>query len=248
MASARAATPPASYDYARSTEAEFRREVRRLVEGGCKRVCDIGGGAQPVVSLPRIEELGLDYVVLDESHDELDKAPAGYERFAASILDADAITALVGERGQFDLAVSRWTAEHVPDGRRFHEQGYRLLRPGGLAIHVFPTLYALPFVLNRILPQSLSALVLSSAQPEREAEKFRPFYSWCRGPSPRQLRRLESVGFAVERYTGFFGHGYFERIGPLHTANQRLTEQLFAHPRPSMTSFALVLLRRPGPS
>jgi 2-polyprenyl-3-methyl-5-hydroxy-6-metoxy-1,4-benzoquinol methylase len=239
-------TPLASYDYARSAEAQFRGEVRKPLESGAKRFCDIGGGAQPVIAPARIEELELEYVVLDESHVELDKGAAGYEQLRASILDADAIGELVRERGPFEVAVSRWTAEHVPDGRRFHENVYRMLRPGGLAIHVFPTLYALPFVLNRVLPPALSALVLSGAQPEREAEKFRPYYSWCRGPSRRQIQRLESVGFRVERYTGFFGHGYFARIKPLHAANRQLTERLVARPLPSMTSFALVVLRRPA--
>ena len=121
-----------------------------------------------------------------------------------------------------------------------------MLRPGGRAIHVFPTLYSPPFVLNRVLPPTVSAALLSGVQPDRETEKFRPFYSWCRGPSPRQVRRLQSIGFEVERYTGFFGHGYLKRIAPLHAANARLTRLLRAHPLPSMTSFALVVLRRPA--
>jgi Methyltransferase domain len=233
-----------SYGHARASEAEFRGELRTLVESGAKRFCEIGGGARPQVPPARIEELGLDYVVLDEDHDALDKLSERYRRYDASILDAQAVGALVGEQGPFDVAVSRWAAEHMPDGRRFHEQVYNLLRPGGTAIHFFPTLYSLPFVVNRLLPERLSSVMLSSAQPGRHG-KYRPYYSWCRGPSPRQIRRLESVGFTVERYVGFFGHNYFAHVRPLRMANTAITQRLLEHPLANLTSVALVVLSRP---
>ncbi|HTU79380.1 MAG TPA: methyltransferase domain-containing protein [Solirubrobacteraceae bacterium] len=234
-----------SYSHTRASEAEFRDELRRLVESDAKRFCEIGGGTRPLVPISRIEELGLEYVVLDESHEALGRTPAGYERFEASILDSDAVGRLVRERGPFDVAVSRWTAEHVPDGRKFHEQVYDMLRPGGTAIHFFPTLYSLPFLVNRLLPESVSGLVLSSAQPGRK-EKFRSYYSWCRGPTARQIQRLESVGFSVDRYVGYFGHSYFAHVKPLHAANTLITEKLLEHPLPSMTTLALVVLSRPA--
>ncbi len=241
------AASPASYDHVRASGGAFWGELRRLMEGGAKRFCDVGGGAKPMVPLERIKEFGLDYVILDESRTELDKAPAGYERCEASILDEQAVANVVRDRGPFEVAFSKWTAEHVPDGRRFHEQVYRMLGSGGTAVHFFPTLYSPPFVLNRVLPPSLSDVMLAGAQPERES-KFRPHYSWCRGPSQKQIRRLESIGFTVKRYTGFFGHGYFMRVRPLHVANRQLTDWLFAHPLPSMTSFALVVLEKPAQS
>lgn len=226
-----------------AAEAQFWAELHRLMATGAKRWCDVGGGARPLVPLSLIEKFELEYVVLDESSDELDQAPAGYERFHASILDEQAIATLVRERGSFDVVVSRWTAEHIPDGKKFHEQVYDLLRPGGTAIHFFPTLYSLPFVLNRVLPQSVSGPLLSTGQPDRS--KFRPYYSWCRGPSERQIQRLQSVGFTVDRYTGYFGHGYFKRVKPLHLADRALADRLLRHPLSTMTSFAMVVLTRP---
>jgi SAM-dependent methyltransferase len=225
-------------------EAQFWSELHRLMANGAKRWCDVGGGARPLVPLDLVEKFALEYVVLDESSDELSQAPSGYEQFHASILDTGAIQTLVRERGQFDVVVSRWTAEHVPDGRRFHEQVYELLRPGGTAVHFFPTLYSPPFVLNRLLPQLLSGPLLSTDQPGRS--KFRPYYSWCRGPSRRQLRRLRSVGFSVDRYTGYFGHAYFKRIKPLHQADRALARRLLDHPLAALTSFAMVVLTKPA--
>ena len=151
---------------------------------------------------------------------------------------------LARAHGPFDAVFSRWTAEHVRDGERFHRHVFELLRPGGTAVHMFPTLYALPFLVNRMLPPALSSGVLFRACPARHA-KFRPYYSWCRGPSRAQLARLRSVGFSIERYTGYFGHAFYRRIKPLSAAESAFVGVMVDHPLPALTSFALVVLRRP---
>jgi len=237
-------TPSITYDRTANGEAQFWEEIHGLTASGAKRICDVGGGAKPIISLEQVRELGLEYIVLDESEDELGRAPEGYVQVHASILDREAIARLVAERGQFDAVISRWTAEHVPDGRLFHEQVLSMLRPGGIAVHYFPTLYSLPFVVNRILSPAQSSAILFRVYPSRKA-KFRPYYSWCRGPSARQLSRLTGVGFEIKRYTGYFGHGFYRSVPPVHRAQQRLSEWLVDHPVASMTSFALVSLRKP---
>jgi len=234
-----------SYAPAAAFEADMWQEVDAAIAAGAVRVCDVGGGARPVLVLPGIERRGLDYLVLDESTEELERAPGGYQRAAASILDARAVGTLIGERGSFDLVISRWTAEHVRDGRVFHEHVFALLRPGGRAIHLFPTLYAPPFIINRLLPAGLSMDLLFRTCPER-IRKFQPYYSWCRGPSRRQLARLESVGFEIERYRGYFGHRFYERVPPLAAAQGAFNRVMLEHPLAAMTAFALVVLRRPS--
>ena len=104
-------------------------------------------------------------------------------------------------------------------------------------------------MINRLLPDALSARLLTESGATRRTRegrhaKFPSYYSWCRGPSSRQLARLESVGFVVERYTGFFGHGYYRNIGLLSRMQRRFTRLLLDHPVASLTSFALVVLRR----
>src|SRR5271166_2674096 len=182
-------------------------ELGTLMAQGARRFCDVGGGANPIVSTRKIEQLGLEYVLLDDSAEELEKAPAEYRKFQGNILDAGRIRTLLDDGGPFDVVASRWTAEHMPDGRAFHEQVFAMLRPGGAAVHLFPTLYSPPFLVNRLLPDSLAAGILNrSGRGGRTSEglhaKFPSYYSWCRGPGRRQIERLESVGFTVERYTG----------------------------------------------
>jgi SAM-dependent methyltransferase len=223
----------------------FPRRIRDLCRDGARVVTEIGGGARPLLSLEFAADRGVDYTVVDMSADELAKAPAGYRTIAADICADDPPPVPPA-----DLVFSKTLAEHVRDPERFHRNVYLMLRPGGRAVHFFPTLYAPPFVINRLLPERISSRILSRLQEGREASgthgKFEALYRWCRGPTRRQLRRLEGVGFRVARYEGFFGHGYFDRIPPIAAVSRRIGEALAAHPVPLLTSYAIVELERPA--
>ncbi len=243
--------PDVSYKFGQTALPSLDAEVRTLMQSGSRRICDVGGGANPVASVADIRRLGVEYAVLDASAQELAKADPEFDTFEINIEDRGAVERLVGERGPFDLVVSRWTAEHVRRGRSFHQQIHRLLRPGGSAVHLFPTLYSPVFVVNRALPHSLSALIVphvdkSGRQRGGAHETFRPYYSWCRGPTRRQLDRLASVDFAVRRYVGFFGHPYYARLGPIRHVHEVFSRWLIDHPVPLLTSYALVVLEREG--
>lgn len=220
--------------------------LRRIIASHRVRsVCEIGGGANPAFPLEYVAERELDYLILDLSQDELDKAPSGYRKVQADIVQA----APGGERG-FDLVFSKMLAEHVLDGERFHRNVGELLRPGGIAVHFFPTLYAPPFVLNALLPERLAEFVLHIVQTGRERTgkraKFPAYYHWCRGPTSRQVERFESLGFEIERYIGFFGHaGYFRKVPTLERAHRYFATWLVKHPFPQITSFTWVVLRKP---
>jgi len=219
--------------------------MHRLMERGARSFLDVGGGARPSLRLARIRELGLGYVVMDVSAAELARTPEGYRTFEGDVLDRRSVEDLLAAGGPFDVVVSRWTAEHMSDGGRFHRNVFALLRPGGTAVHLFPTLYALPFLFNRVVDSRTALRVLSAAQPARRA-KFAAYYSWCRGPSRRQLARLESVGYDIDAYIGFFGHYYYRRVAPLWALQRRLVPLAVDHPVALATSFALAVLKRPG--
>lgn len=233
------------YDIVSEVDRRFFAELRRLIDEGATSFCDVGGGAHPSVGLAPIRERGLRYIVFDVSQAELDKAPAGYTPFQGSALDSDRVRTLLAEHGPFDVVTSRWTAEHMQDGRLFHEMVRQLLRPGGTAVHLFPTLYSLPFLFNRLLDNGLSTRILAHAQPKRQS-KFPAYYSWCRGPTRRQRARLEQLGYEVELYLGGFGHNYYRSIGALHSAHLRVASWQLRHPQPLLTCLALVVLRRSG--
>ncbi len=219
--------------------------VKRLAsKPGVKRVLEIGGGANPALPINFVESRGLEYVVLDISSEELAKAPDEYAKVQADITSPDLDIA-----GSYDLIISKSVAEHLRSGRAFHGNVWRLLSEGGTAFHFFSTLYAPPFVANRLLPEWLSERVMLLLQPGREKEgkhaKFPSYYSWCRGPSPRQIKRFESLSYSVEEYIGFFGHeNYYGRIKPLKRLHRRISSALATHPVPWLTSFAYVVLSK----
>ena len=205
-----------------------------------RRVCDIGGGANPTLPLAEVQSLGLEYTLLDISGEELAKAPAGYRKVQADITQQDGRIP-----GGFDLVLSMMLAEHVTSGRAFHRNVREMLKPGGIAVHFFPTLYALPLLANRLIPERLAGWLLDRFAPrDARHRKFPAFYSWCRGPTNAQIRRLESLGYKVLEYRGFFGHDYYQRVPVLRTAHQALADWLIRHPRPAWTSRAQVVLQR----
>ena len=235
--------PGVSYGFFLEAWNDHATTVQRVIEqSGARTVCEIGGGANPSLPLSFARAHRVDCTILDISPVELDKAPAGYRKVAADIC-GDALPLA----GPFDFMFSKMLAEHVASGRAFHRNVFRLLAPGGLAFHFFPTLYAPAFVANRLLPDDLSIVALQAFAPrDRDRHgKFPARYSWCRGPTPAQLGRLAALGYEIVSYRGFFGHDYYRRLPPLHWASRRAAAWLCRHPWAPMTSFALVLLRKP---
>ena len=148
------------------------------------RVCELGGGANPLIPLELIEKRGLDHEVADISAKELAKAPPGYRT-----VEVDATSPDFAARGPYDLIVTAFLAEHVADPRAFHASVHAALRPGGLAFHAFPTLYEPAFAANLLLPERVAEPLLRRIQPGREPDgahaKFPARYRWCRGPTRR---------------------------------------------------------------
>lgn len=215
-----------------------------ILSNGLRRILEIGGGANPTVSLEFVERHGLEYTVLDISQDELDKAPPGYLTVCADISSND-----LALRGGYDLVFSKMLAEHVKSGEVFHRNVYGLLAPKGWAFHFFPTLYAPPFIVNRWLPERLAEKVLGLMQSGREKEgrhaKFPAYYSWCRGPISAQVDQFRSLGYRVSEYIGFFGHdGYYSKFPLILKMHRFLSGWLVRHPMPVLCSFAYVLLQK----
>lgn len=233
------------FSYAPSSDAwpSFAAAVRRLVaEPGVRSVCEVGASSDPLLDVDEVERYGLQYTVLDISTEELAKVPPSFSTVAADITAPDL---RLGR--SYDVLLSRMVAEHVSDAEAFHRNVRALLVPGGRAAHLFPTLYSLPFVANRLLPTRMSAALLDVFQDERRDRvegKWPAYYHWCRGPSARQVARFRRLGYRVERYTGYFGTDYYRRMPLLHRADQRLTAILVDHPVAALTSYAEVLLRR----
>jgi len=220
---------------------EFQPFVENLIQTlGAGAACEVGGGRTPMLSHEFVSRHRIRYLVIDISAEELERAPADVETQVDDISDPS-----FRPPEQFDLVFTRWVLEHVRAPARFHAGVARLLRPGGHAVHLFPTLYAMPFTVNRVLPERVSVRLLrATGWAKREQGKFRTYYRWCRGPSGLQIRRFERLGFAVEEYVGFFGHRYFRKVPPIQRMEDRLARSLAARRITALTSYAWVLLRK----
>jgi SAM-dependent methyltransferase len=225
---------------------DFTRRLDERLEGMAGgKVCELGGGARPALDLEFLNRKGLECLVVDISEPELRKAPPGYATLVGDVSSPDFET---GEHdGQYDLVFSRVLAEHVGDARQFHLNVHSLLRPGGTAMHFFPTLWWPPFVVNRILPESLAEKILLRIEPWRERSgtrgKFPAYYHWCFGPTGRQIERFASVGFGVERCVLYFGENSHAPGPVLGALNDRWARFMVRRPNYNFTSYATYILR-----
>ena len=207
-----------------------------------RNICDIGGGANPVLGTDYIKEKNIDYYLLDISENELNKAPENYNKILADIASPH-----FNLKTKFDLIFTKMLAEHITDPKQFHKNVLNSLNTNGIALHYFPTLYTVPFFVNYVMPERLADILLHmfESRDRFQHAKFPAYYRWCRGPTNKQIQRFISLGYDVVEYRGFFGHPYYSKIKVLDKLNSNKTNFHLKHPNPVFTSYAYVVLRKP---
>lgn len=230
-----------SYGYSGEAWGGYAQSIMALIDKyDIKTVCDVGGGANPLIAADYIASNGLDYFILDISETELSKAPKNYGKIVADIASPD-----FSIDQKFDLVFSKMLAEHIVDAKQFHTNVLNMLTDDGLAVHFFPTLFALPFVMNYLIPDFLSDILLKIFAPRdrHQHAKFPAYYHWCRGPTRGQLERFSKLGYEIVEYRGLFGHkGYYRKVKMLQKIHQLKTDFLVRNPIPLLTSYAYVVL------
>lgn len=195
-------------------------ELARQTQG--MRLLEIGGGRDPLLSQTDVAELECEYTVNDIDAKELALAPAWVKKLHGDIADPK-LFGTMKYAGMYDLVFSHMVFEHVEHPELGYRNIARLLAPGGILINFVPTLYSAPFVLNRLLPERLSARILEFVFPDRnlsEFPKFPAYYRWCT-TTKRTRNRLDDVGFRDVEITPFYGHDYYAKIPVLRTLGRR---------------------------
>jgi SAM-dependent methyltransferase len=213
-------------------------------EHGCQRILEVGSGANPTLDPEYVRLSGLEYVTSDVNADELAKADLAFERLVID-LSAEVPESLLGS---FDCVFSRLVGEHIRDGEKYHRNLFEVLRPGGISVHCFSSLWTIPFAVNRLLPDSLTDPLLKFVSPRdsHKQGKFKAYYSWSRGPTKTMINRFHSLGFEVIEYIGCFGHAYYRKRFPWLDRLERMkTRFLLQHPVPLLCSYATIILRKP---
>ncbi len=232
------------YEYFEGTE-EFWQFIQPFILAhACRRIAEIGAGANPAISQDFALAHGLEYVAVDADQGELAKAGLGNH----VVFDVCQSPAEI-PGAPFDLIFSVATAEHYRNADLAYRNILRSLAPGGFCIQSFPCLYALPFLVNWVLPGWASGLLLKMvySRDSYRRPKFEAYYDRCRGPLRRQIQFFTRAGFEILEYRAYFGHGYYKRRFKLLDALERAkTRVLVQMPVPYLVSCATVILQRPG--
>ncbi len=221
----------------------YKQFILELVDKHqAKTICEIGGGANPLIEAKYMHTNNIDYSILDVSEEELFKAPKEYKKIKADISAPEIMI-----KAKFDLVFSKMLAEHIKDAKQFHRNILKMLNSGGLAVHFFPTLYTIPFLVNRLVPEKLASRFLNYFAPRDSYQyaKFPAYYSWCRGPTSGQIQKFNGLGYEVVEYRGYFGHSeYYNRVKLIKRLHELKTSYLLRNPNPIFTSYAYTVLRK----
>ena len=210
-----------------------------------RRLLEVGGGRDPLFKPEELSALGAELTVNDISQTELDVLPKSYRTACFDV--AGDISAVADLRNSFDLAFSRMVFEHVSDGQRAWANLYELLAPGGVALAFIPTLYALPFVINRLLPDDVAAKIVKLIYPHRTDDEdpvFPARYSWTYASDRKMRPMLETIGYREIVILPFYGHGYFDRFPVVRQIHAKFTELARKNDWRTVASYAYIAARK----
>ena len=203
-------------------------------------ILELGAGRWPSFRLDEMPDCVRSYTVNDISEHELSLLPEGYEKACFNV-SGDASNFA----DTYDVVFSRFLAEHVPDGEAMHRNVYSVLREGGTAFHLIPTLPAVPFVINKYLPENLTGAVLKFFSPRRAiSPKFPAPYSACHSDPDRMVGILTDIGYRDVHFQNFYGHFYYEKIPVLKQVHEKFSEVAANHDWHRFGTYAYIVAKK----
>lgn len=196
-------------------------ELKAIVAGYEQAdILELGAGRWPSFRPCELADNVGSYTVNDISEKELELLPEGYDKACFNVSGDAANFA-----DTYDVVFSRFLAEHVPDGEAMHRNVFRVLRDGGTAFHLIPTLYALPFLVNKYLPETISKSLLRLSSPRRSiSPKFPAPYSYCYANPVKMVKMLENIGYRNIEFRNFYGHFYYEKFPIINRAHMAFSQ------------------------
>lgn len=203
-------------------------------------ILELGAGRRPSFAIADLPGTIRSYTVNDISEGELALLPAGYDK-ACFDVSGDASSF----RNNYDVVFSRFLAEHVPDGEAMHRNVYSVLKDGGVAFHLLPTLYAVPFTINKMIPEALSRWVLRTFTSQHVyGPKFPAPYSACYSNPRRMVMMLRSIGYRDVQFQNFYGHLYYQKIPLVNRLHERFSNMVAARDWHVFGTYAYIIARK----
>jgi len=215
-----------------------------IIKNNIKSVFEIGAGANPTISPDVVKRLGISYTVNDMDVEELEKADPIYHKDVLDLCRNDISDTF---KNTYDLVFSRMAGEHFYNAKALHANIYKLLSDGGYSVHCFSTLYSFPFLVNKLVPDWLSDKLLALFHPREnyyQNAKFKAYYDMAFGPSKKMIIFFTAQGYAIEKYTGYFGHPYYNSLPVIRSIEKLKARWLVKHPLPVLTSYASIVLQK----
>jgi SAM-dependent methyltransferase len=207
---------------------------------GCV-VLDIGGGHSAPFARHRREPGDALIIGMDVLPGHL----AGNSSIDHAVA-ADVCRSIPFKDGTVDVIATRSVLEHLADSTSLFAEIHRVLRPGGVCLHVFPTGYAPFSVINRLLPNRWARRLLHALFPEWADDcGFRAYYDHCHFPDI--ARRHVRAGLVVSRIEfRYYQSIYFKFFAPLYLISVVYDLLLYALDFRRLACQILILGERPG--
>jgi hypothetical protein len=136
--------------------------------------------------------------------------------------------------------------EHILNPDEFHKAIMDILSPEGKAIHFFATKYSLASMANMFLPSFITDYLVYKIQkrnPDNEG-KFKAYYRKCVGPTSGMKKYYTVLGYHIESFNGYTGHGYLSRYRYLFFFENLYNKLVRWLNSPWFCSNAIVVLRK----
>jgi 2-polyprenyl-6-hydroxyphenyl methylase/3-demethylubiquinone-9 3-methyltransferase len=218
----------------------YERTVARYMNAQPNQlVVDVGGGKSCPFAKYRRPELGTRIVAVDISEDEI-----VHNRDVDDRRVGDITKELPFAPGEVDMVVSRSVLEHLEDLEAFIDASARVLKPGGMFIHLLPSRFAPFAVLNRALPNWLSRRIVYFFHPETVGiNGFPAFYDRCYDSALSRL--LAARGFATEECKiGYYQSQYFNFLFPLYVVSVSYEMLMLATRARNLGAYILIVARK----
>lgn len=204
-------------------------------------VLDLGAGAAWAFPIEYKRRFGIELIGLD-----IDGGEMAVNGALDRKLVGDVCARIELDDGSVDLATAYSGVEHFHDNAAFLRNTFRVLRPGGRLVCLFPSRYA-PFAqLNRFVPAWISKKALTILRPDEAGHLgFKAHYDRT---NYRDFRKIaEEAGFEVEYVHFSYFNSYFSFFVPLYVLSMAYGLIRMAIGARDHATYNLFVLRKPGP-
>jgi len=220
----------------------YRELIEELINQKSNQVIvDVGGGSRCFYARRRRAMSKTRLIAVDISPTQL-ASNSDVDQAVAS----DVCSALPFASESIDVITSCFVVEHLKDVNGFLNACAYVLKPGGVAIHLFPSRYAIFAVFNSILPHRWSLAVLKKLLGSEDGHSgFRAYYNAC---SRREFSRIcESHGMIVKDVRfGYCQSYYFTFFVPMFAAVAALECLMYALNIETYFPYLLVITEKPA--